>query len=63
MKYAWKTALASLSKAFACACLLVASQSLLAAPVDRQAIYTEARGNLQNGEAQKAYKLLIENEA
>lgn len=63
MKYVRKKALAARSKAFACVCLLAASQSLLAAPADRESVYTEARGHLQAGEPQKAYQVLLENEA
>jgi len=62
MKYARKTALASRSKALVCACLLAASQSLLAAPADRESVYTEARGYLQNSEPKKAYQLLLKRE-
>jgi tetratricopeptide (TPR) repeat protein len=62
MKYVRKKAFASRSKAFACVCLLAASQSLLAAPADRETTFTEARGHLQNGEPRKAYQLLLEQE-
>lgn len=62
MKYVRKKALASLSKAFACVCLLAASQSLLAASADRETVFTEARGHLQSGEPQKAYQLLLKTE-
>jgi FimV-like protein len=63
MKNAWNRVFGGLQQHAICVCLILASQSVLAASTDREALYAKARDFLANGEAKKAYELLIEKES